>query len=196
MSNMNLIGSHDRRRILTVLGEAFECCCESEREDYRLDDDQLALARQRLKVLSLLQMTFPGIPCIYYGDEVGLQGFEDPHNRCSYPWGEEDEDLLAWYQQITKLRADHPVFQNGDWQAYESSDDLFVFERKNASTHCLCLFNRNVQAVHLFKDPSFVELEAIDLLSNETVDLNPIVIKPLSAYVLLLKDQKLLSQND
>lgn len=196
MSNMNLIGSHDRRRILTVLGEAFECCCESEREDYRLDDDQLALARQRLKVLSLLQMTFPGIPCIYYGDEAGLQGFEDPHNRCSYPWGEEDEDLLAWYQQITKLRADHPVFQNGDWQAYESSDDLFVFERKNASTRCLCLFNRNVQAVHLFKDPSFVDLEAIDLLSNETVDLNPIVIKPLSAYVLLLKDQKLISEKD
>ncbi len=196
MSNMNLIGSHDRRRILTVLGEAFECCCESEREDYRLDEDQLALARQRLKILSLLQMTFPGIPCIYYGDEAGLQGFEDPHNRCTYPWGEEDEDLLTWYQQITKLRADHSVFQNGDWQAYESSDDLFVFERKNESMRCLCLFNRNVQAVHLFKDPSLIGFDAFDLVTNKAIDLNPIVIEPLSAYVLLLKDQKLISKKD
>ena len=176
MSNMNLIGSHDRKRILTILGEAFEYCCDSEREKYLLDTDQLSLGKQRLKILSLLQMTFPGVPCIYYGDEVGLQGFEDPHNRCTYPWGKEDEDLLEWYQIITKIRADYPVFQNGDWKPYESSDDLFVFERKNDSSHCLCLFNRNVQAVHLFKDPSLTNGEAIDLITGENIDLNPLLL--------------------
>lgn len=192
MANMNLIGSHDRRRILTVLGEAFEYCRDSEREHYCLDIDQLSLGKQRLKILSLLQMTFPGVPCIYYGDEAGLEGFEDPYNRCTYPWGEEDSDLLKWYQTITKLRADYPVFQSGDWMPYEASDDLFVFERKNKSMRCLCLFNRNVQAVHLFKHPDLINHDAIDLISGEAIDLNPIIIEPLSAYILLLTPQPLI----
>ncbi|MDK2904942.1 MAG: cyclomaltodextrinase / maltogenic alpha-amylase / neopullulanase [Eubacteriaceae bacterium] len=190
MSNMNLIGSHDRRRILTVLGEAFEYCRDAEREHYCLEPEQLELGRKRLKLISLLQMTFPGVPCIYYGDEAGIQGFEDPFNRCTYPWGREDQELLDWYRQITKLRQDFPVFQKGSWNPLETGDDVFCFERKDQDHHCLCLFNRNVKAVHLFKHPEFIDFDGLDLITGQKIALNPLVLNPLSAHIILLSPQK------
>ena len=84
---LNLIGSHDRRRIMTVLGEAPDDLADAEREGYRLPAEKEDLARRRLKILSLLQFSIPGVPCIYYGDEAGMQGYEDPYNRGPYPWG-------------------------------------------------------------------------------------------------------------
>ena len=49
---------------------------------------------------ALWQMTYPGVPCIYYGDEIGMQGFKDPTNRRPYPWGGGDPELLATYKKI------------------------------------------------------------------------------------------------
>lgn len=186
MGNMNLIGSHDRRRILNVLGEAYKFLGNHCHKTYRLDDTQYALAVKRLKLLSLIQFTFPGVPCLYYGDEAGVQGFEDPYNRRTYPWGNEDPDLLAWYRMITKLRTEHSVFQNGTWKPYEASDDLFVFERRNEDALCFCLFNRNTRAVHLFKHPDFAGCEGLDLISGEAVALNPIVLQPLSSVIVMV----------
>lgn len=186
MGNMNLIGSHDRRRILNVLGEAYKHQGKNSQKNYRLDDSHYALAVKRLKLLSLIQFTFPGVPCLYYGDEAGVQGFEDPYNRRTYPWGNEDQDLLSWYRQITKLRADYAVFQNGSWQPYEASDDLFVFERRNEDTLCFCLFNRNARAVHLFKHPDFSGCKGFDLISEEAISLNPIVLPPLSYAIVMI----------
>jgi len=186
MSNMNLIGSHDRRRILNVLGESYKYLGNHSHKTYRLDDTQYTLAVKRLKLLSLIQFTFPGVPCLYYGDEAGVQGFEDPYNRRTYPWGNEDQDLLAWYQLITKLRTDHSVFQNGSWKPYEASDDLFVFERRNDDSLCFCLFNRNSRAVHLFKHPDFAGCQGFDLISGEAVSLNPIVLQPLSYAIVMV----------
>ncbi|WP_243135830.1 glycoside hydrolase family 13 protein [Acetobacterium tundrae] len=181
MGNMNLIGSHDRCRVLTILGEADE---HSNHERYRLNKDQYHLAQKRLKLLSLLQMTFPGVPCIYYGDEAGVQGFEDPYNRGTYPWGKEDEELIGWYKIITEIRANNTVFQDGSWKPYESSDDLFVFERRNEDTCCLCLFNRSLKAVHLFQHQTFSECEGISLLTGKPTPMNPVVIEPLSYQII------------
>ena len=120
------------------------------------------------------------------GMRRGIQGFEDPYNRRTYPWGNEDHELLDWYRKITKLRADYDVFQNGTWKPYEASDDLFVFERRNSESLCFCLFNRNTRAVHLFKHPDFEGCQGLDLLSGETVSLNPIVLQPLSYAIVMV----------
>jgi len=193
MGNMNLIGSHDRRRILTVLGEADEYLRDSEREHFELSECQYILAKKRLKLLSLIQMTFPGVPCIYYGDEAGVQGFEDPYNRRTYPWGNEDMDLLEWYRKITKLRAKNTELQKGLWQPYDAGDDLFVYERIDGDKTCLCLFNRNSKAIHLYEDPKYINSEGIDLLTDATVSLDTIVIEPLSYAIIAVKTKKELS---
>ena len=68
---------------------------ENERATWRLSGDKLGLAKGRFWLATLMQMTYPGVPCIYYGDEAGLQGATDPGNRSTYPWGHEDLDFQA-----------------------------------------------------------------------------------------------------
>jgi len=80
---MNLLGSHDKPRILTVLGDDFEGSKE-EKAHRRLDPVQYARTREKLYLAAFLQFTLPGMPSIYYGDEVGLEGFEDPWCRRTF----------------------------------------------------------------------------------------------------------------
>jgi 4-alpha-glucanotransferase len=131
-SNMNLIGSHDVPRILTILGEAPEDqqLSQLQKEAYLLPEAQKALAVARLKLLSLVQMTFPGVPSIYYGDEAGLEGYRDPLNRGTYPWGRENHTLLDWYKTITSIRKRYDVFSTGKWIPVYFEGDAFGYIRK------------------------------------------------------------------
>lgn len=150
---MNLIGSHDRIRILTLLGEAppEESLPEKEKEDYRLPPQSRELAVRRLKLLVLLQMTFPGVPCIYYGDEAGMEGYSDPYNRGPYPWGREDRELLDWYRRATKLRQEYKVLVEGDFRSFWLGEDLYGFKRWGAGEKILVLVNRSVQETRKVK---------------------------------------------
>jgi len=131
-SSMNLIGSHDVPRILTLLGEApdEQQLSQLQKEGYRLPEDRRAIGIARLKLMSLLQMTFPGVPGIYYGDEAGLEGYRDPLNRGTYPWGSENSELLEWYRKLTSIRNSHTVFSTGKWISLELEGDLFGYIRK------------------------------------------------------------------
>ena len=63
---------------------------------------------------ALLLYAFPGSPTVYYGDEAGMEGYEDPLNRRTFPWGQEDEGLLRWYRRLGQLRGGRPSLQRGD----------------------------------------------------------------------------------
>lgn len=129
--NMNLIGTHDVPRILTILGEApqEQSLSQLQKEAYRLPEAQRALGVARLKLLSLLQMTFPGVPSIYYGDEAGLEGYRDPLNRRTYPWGNEDAELLCWYRTVTSIRSRYEVFSTGNWIPVFAEGDVYGYLR-------------------------------------------------------------------
>lgn len=129
--NLNLLGSHDVPRILTLLGEAPPAAemTPAAEARYRLPPDKRRLAVARLKVLALWQMTFPGVPCVYYGDEAGAEGYADPYNRGTYPWGHEDAALLAWYQQVIALRRRRTVLRTGGWRPVYAADDVLAYVR-------------------------------------------------------------------
>ncbi len=129
--NMNLIGTHDVPRILTILGEAPEeqNLSQLQKEAYRLPEGQRSLGIARLKLLSLIQMTFPGVPSIYYGDEAGLEGYKDPLNRGTYPWGNENLELLDWYKTITFIRSKYDVFSTGKWIPVYADGDVYGYVR-------------------------------------------------------------------
>lgn len=129
--NMNMLGTHDVPRILTLLGEAppEETLSQKQKEGYRLPEGQRRLGIERLKLLSLIQMTFPGVPSIYYGDEAGLEGYRDPLNRGTYPWGNEDAELLRWYKTITSVRNRYDVFSTGDWRTVFAEGDVYGYIR-------------------------------------------------------------------
>ncbi|MGL4548636.1 glycoside hydrolase family 13 protein [Eubacterium aggregans] len=186
MGNMNLIGSHDRTRILTLLGNPPTLSTEEEKEAFSLSAAQYELAVKRLKALALLQMTFPGVPCIYYGDEAGCQGFEDPFNRGTYPWGQEDEELLTWYQSITTIRTEYEAFKCGRWYPLHSDPDIFAFVRSLEGDAFLCLFNRNKRVYIPFENPDLVRRLGANLLTGETQSMNKILLHPLEGVIFKL----------
>lgn len=108
---MNLLSSHDQPRTLHVFGYQNE----------NTDAAAIAAAKQKLKLAVFFQMIFPGAPTVYYGDEVGMIGGEDPYNRAPYPWadqgGKPDTELLAEFKKLIKLRKDNPVLSHGSLEA-------------------------------------------------------------------------------
>ena len=113
---LNLISSHDIARILTVMTP-------------KETADAAAIGKQRVKLLTAWQMTMPGAPCIYYGDEAGVTGGKDPDNRRTYPWGHEDAELLQWTKQCTKLRQEHGALQTGRFIPVYAADTVFAYVR-------------------------------------------------------------------
>lgn len=130
-SNLNVLGTHDVPRILTLLGEAppEHTLSLAKRAQYRLDPEKLQLALRRLKLLVLWQMTFPGAPCIYYGDEAGVEGYSDPLNRRTYPWGNENRELLVWYKRLIAIRNNYPMLRTGEWEIVWSEGDVLAYRR-------------------------------------------------------------------
>lgn len=130
-SLVNLAGSHDTPRIRTVLGEGINNNSISREEEASviLNAEQSMLADKRIKLFSLFQMTFPGVPCIYYGDEAGVQGCRDPFNRGTYPWGKEDDKLLEWYRKITALRHRLDILRTGYFLPLYIDDNIYGFAR-------------------------------------------------------------------
>lgn len=111
---MTLIDSHDTVRALTRLSGAVAPATKEGRAEYRLSDAEYALGKKRLKLASLLQYVLPGVPCLFYGDEAGVQGFEDPLNRGTYPWGREDEELLSHYAALGRIRKEYGDLFSGE----------------------------------------------------------------------------------
>ena len=113
-SAMNFLSTHDTPRILTLLGGEPTPADKAERAAARLSPAGRELARRRLMLGALLLYAFPGSPTVYYGDEAGMEGYEDPLNRRTFPWGQEDEGLLRWYRRLGQLRGGRPSLQQGD----------------------------------------------------------------------------------
>ena len=111
---LTLIGSHDTVRALTCLSGAKAPEDREERRRYRLTPDEYALGKKRLLAASALQYFLPGVPSLYYGDEVGMQGFEDPFNRRPFPWDDMDGDILAHYRRLGALRTKHRELFRGN----------------------------------------------------------------------------------
>ena len=190
MSNMNLIGSHDRTRIMTVLGEADQSMTVMEKENFRLRPENREIAVKRLKLASLIQMTFPGVPTVYYADEAGAEGFEDPYTRGTYPWGDEDKELIDWYKLIIAIRNSNLALKRGDWIPYDSSDDLLVYERKIDGKRLLVLINRNQNNPASFSLKDAGAHHFPDLLTGKKESGAPVTVEPLGAKVLNISSLK------
>ncbi len=130
-SLMNVLGTHDSVRIITALA-GVELGADPPRDmqaQIRMNDSEWALGIRRLKTASLIQMTLPGVPCIYYGDEAGTEGYKDPFNRTCYPWGHENRQLLDWYRKVTEIRSSHDVYRCGGYRTLMAGDGFYAFER-------------------------------------------------------------------
>ncbi len=128
---MNLIGSHDVQRVITLLGEApyYDGMPAVEQARYRMDEAKYNLGKKRLFLAVLWQMTYPGVPCVYYGDEIGMEGFKDPYNRRPYPWEGGDEEIRSWYKKCIGERNAHTVLRTGELLPLLAEGDVVAYAR-------------------------------------------------------------------
>jgi glycosidase len=164
MQLLNLLDSHDTPRFLT----------ESRGN------------KQRLKLATAFQLLYKGVPYLYYGDEVGLMGGNDPLCRGTMVWEEEkqDLDLLQFFKQMIRIRKNHEVLTFGDFKIEQVEEKSFSFSRvwpkKEKNEEIFILFNMG-------HEPSMLKSKAgkyKDLLSNKVVNLeDSITVEPLSFNV-------------
>ena len=115
-SCMNMLGTHDNPRILTLLGtfpkEAPHT--RTERAHYRMGPEEYHRGCRLLQTGAIILYAFPGSPTIFYGDEAGMEGYEDPFNRGTFPWGHEDRMLQRRFALLGSLRNNRLSLQKGD----------------------------------------------------------------------------------
>ena len=129
-SLMNFLGTHDTPRILTVLGVSHVPDSKEARAAYRLSPEERQLGLARLRLAALVLFTFPGSPTVYYGDEAGMEGWEDPFNRAGYPWGREDTELKAWFARLAHLRHACPALRSGQLHWRWTAGPLLAYARE------------------------------------------------------------------
>jgi cyclomaltodextrinase len=138
---LNLLGSHDMPRFLTLVQQD----------------------KPAMKLATLFQMTFPGAPCIYYGDEIGMEGAHDPDCRRAFPWDEAcwDYDLLSFFRRATRLRHEHPALRRGRYIRLHADDqhNVCAFARQGESETLVVVLNNgptsydlNMPLPNLFAD--------------------------------------------
>ncbi|PRR84257.1 glycoside hydrolase family 13 protein [Clostridium vincentii] len=163
-ANMNIIGTHDTERILSVLDTRIEL----------------------LRIMVVLQMTLPGVPLVYYGDEAGLEGGKDPDNRKAYPWDRENNEILNFYKRVVKIRNKEVSLKQGNLKIYNTDADVCVFER--------CYDNEKIiVAVNISNEDKDINIEGpyVDLVKKnnqyEVVELNNIITIQGYGYKILKK---------
>lgn len=129
-SSMNFLGTHDTVRAINSLSDYdISGTSKQDRLDIRLPKDVKELAKAKLKLASSIMYALPGIPTIYYGDEVGLEGYEDPINRRPFPWDDMDKDLLAHYRTLGQIRAEYRKAFGGEMQIYADNGFLYIIRK-------------------------------------------------------------------
>lgn len=161
---MNHLGTHDTMRLLNNFAKTSgDDLSKDLQAHYVMRDEELTKAIINLKLATVLQFTLPGVPCIYYGDEIGMQGFRDPFCRETFKWDSINQEIHQWYKQLTKIRIDYDCFIDGEYQEEVIKKNIFSFSRLKDNYKILVIINNNNYKIDY-------ELNCgIDLLENKKV---------------------------
>lgn len=134
---MNLLSSHDVERIITVLGTDIENIKYEDSKNFKLNDTEYKKARELQKIAVFIQFTLPGIPSIYYGDEIGMQGFKDPFNRRTFDLEKADINLLEYYKKLSLFRTKYKESFKSGFMLKIASKNTIAYYRNDI----LCIIN-------------------------------------------------------
>lgn len=157
---LNLLGSHDTARPMTIVAKH--------------NGGADAHAFESLKLMVAMQFAWPGAPCIYYGDEIGMEGDKDPDCRQCYPWnwelsdpaGGERAELLAYYKRLIAIRKDNPALRHGRFRTLQTDAQFYVFERRTEDNRCIVAINQGNHE----RSIQLPRVTATDLLRGQLID--------------------------
>lgn len=135
---MNELSNHDHSRFLTRTNKKV-----GRAEQLGTDAAGRGINKGVMKEAVVFQMTWPGAPTLYYGDEVGQVGFTDPDNRRTYPWGNEDMDLLNFHREMIRIHKEHEAFKTGSIQFVWGEYNFLCYARYNRREHFLVVLNND-----------------------------------------------------
>lgn len=178
---LNMLDSHDTVRVLNTLAEyPIDGTTKRERLEIKIRGEFLDRAKLRLKIALSLLYFLPGNPCVYYGDEAGLTGYEDPMNRKTYPWGFEDREILDFYTKLGHVRS----------MLKEEMLGETYFDDDNEIVHIVRVNGKKRADIFVNNTPNHVtrqfDFDAINMLDERTCH-GKITIEPYD-FAVLKKD--------
>ena len=135
---MNQLSNHDHSRFMTRTSHKVGRT-GTLGPDAANHDNNPAVFREGV----VIQMTWPGAPAVYYGDEAGVCGFTDPDNRRSYPWGHEDRDLIEFHKAIIKIHKECRELRTGSIKSLDRDYNYLAYGRCNRTSQIIVLVNNN-----------------------------------------------------
>ena len=145
---MNSLSTHDTARIINVLSDCSMDMPKDKKEHYTLTETELSVALDRLVLCVALLFILPGCPCIYYGDEIGMQGFEDPFNRRYFDWEKEDKFCLELYKTFSEIRNLNPCLKDGMFLS-SFSGNVLTITRQKGKNKIEMIVNREKKPIYL-----------------------------------------------
>ncbi len=131
-SLLNMLSSHDSERIITMLGDAPKGKDRDFQSTFVLNDEKYKKAVARLNAVIGTLMLLPGVPCIFYGDEIGMQGYGDPFCRACFNWDavNDENEVLKIYKRFIKLRNSSDCFSSGELKTVYKHGCTYGFSRE------------------------------------------------------------------
>lgn len=150
LSLMNSLSTHDTLRAVTYFDAERLDLTKDEQNDYVIKNKKEAT--DKLILASAIMYFLPGCPTVYYGDEVGAEGFYDPFNRGFFPWGEEDLNLKEIFETLGKLRREYKALKTGDTIFFNEGEYILSFSRKGDGKIIKCVANLSGEVYNLRTD--------------------------------------------
>lgn len=156
---MNLIGTHDTERIITALGgeSPFEKTNEYLSKK-KMSPVEYQVGKTRLLLAYTILATLPGIPSVFYGDEVGLEGYSDPFNRATFPFLKEDKEILDFFKKIGKIRRENNIYKCGEFELLYLTENLLIFSRYDKKNSYLTVINNGNNEINITTSGSSTSL--------------------------------------
>ena len=178
---MNFLSTHDTERAITRLaGQDIGWNDRSWQSRTFLSDQEYVYGVALLKCAMVLQFFLPGRPCIYYGDEAGQEGYKDPFNRRTYPWGHEDNNIIAFAEELGKIRRESEAFAKGTIKFIEVTPETCIFRRddKEKGAAAVIYLNKSHKAKTFMLHDSVGDCQKYRVVRRESRDHGKIHLSP------------------
>ena len=200
---MNLVSSHDTSRVLSFLDGIGD-----DREDKTINgafpryEATSELAKQRQYLVAFMQFTYAGAPTIYYGDEIGMVGADDPDDRRAFEWGKGNKELVTWYATLAQIRNSYAALRTGTVEPFETGcDNIMSYVRGDDTDRMIVLSNNSSDEQEITIDTENLGVSASELTdlisgSRYTVSDGKVTVTvPALKGVILTNDVKTISVN-